>query len=231
MLQLRQLGDCDSNGLTSCAADNCLYVSDSLKNRVFKVELQDDNVVFNWAVGLGPEGLSVNSVRNLLVACHKANAIEEYTANGELFRRIALEVDDIKMFPYHAVQLTNGQYVVCYSDGNLMRPAYGVSEVDEQGRIVFCYTEELGECKFSWPNRLTVDESNTHLLVADTNNHRILVIDRRLHRVRELIVSHDSELCQPSCLFFDESLDRLYISEFDDITRRIFVFDNVMSAS
>jgi DNA-binding beta-propeller fold protein YncE len=234
IIQLPGLSDCDCNGLTSCSENNCLYVSDSLKDVVYKVEMSGNNQVSGWTVDSGPEGLSVNSACNVLVACHKACVIQEYTAKGgNLIRRIALIANEVKLSPYHVVQLTTGQYVVSYSYGNPMKPLYGVSEVDDRGRIVFKYDSELESTthsRFSWPNRLAVDKSSRYILVADANNHRILIIDRSSRGARQLSVSRDNELCQPSCLHLDKSRDRLFVSEFDDFTRRIFVFDDVTNS-
>jgi hypothetical protein len=99
--------------LTSCVVNNCLYVSDFYTAMIFKVELTGDNQVLKWRVegGSKPTGLSTNTACNLLVSCY--NKLLEYTSSGSLVREIVLES---MMNPYHAIQLTSDQFVVCTSD-------------------------------------------------------------------------------------------------------------------
>jgi hypothetical protein len=71
-------------GLASCAANNCLYVSDYDDGMVFCVVPTSGGGVSNWRTDSGPAGLSVNSEQNLLVTCWRSNVIVEYTTRGAL---------------------------------------------------------------------------------------------------------------------------------------------------
>ena len=64
------------------------------------------------------------------------------------------------------------------------------------------------------PEGLAVDKRG-NILVADVTNNSLLVIDRSLTAVsaHEMSVSVDGGLRGAYCLCYDESRDRLYISE------------------
>ena len=112
-LQVKDLSDDTTcSGLTSCVTNNCVYVSDTDKKTVYKVELSGNNQVFSWCVDGDPQGLSINTACNLLVACCGANKIVEYTASGSLVREICLKSNDVVLSPYHAIQLISDQFVV-----------------------------------------------------------------------------------------------------------------------
>ena len=95
-------------GMTACATHKCLYLSNSDRDRVHRVELSGSNVVKKWSVASRPRGLSVNIAHNLVVACRDANQIQEYTTHGSLVREISLQktVTDL----WHAIQLLSGDH-------------------------------------------------------------------------------------------------------------------------
>ena len=54
-LQVKDLSDDTSlSGLTSCVTNNCVYVSETVKKTVYKVELSGNNQVFIRYVDDGP---------------------------------------------------------------------------------------------------------------------------------------------------------------------------------
>jgi DNA-binding beta-propeller fold protein YncE len=114
-IQLIDLSDDTQDcGLTSCVTNNCLYVSDTYKDTVYKVNLSSNNQIIKWNVGSRPCGLSINCACNLIVACYDDNKIQEYnTTSGSLVREISLELNDVVLRPLHAIQLlSNDQFVV-----------------------------------------------------------------------------------------------------------------------
>ena len=97
-------------GMTACARNKCLYLSNDSNNSIHRVELSGSNAVKTWSVARGPRGLSVNIAHNLVVACCVANKLQEYTTHGSLVREICLQAGVTS--PWHAVQLSTGDYVV-----------------------------------------------------------------------------------------------------------------------
>jgi len=104
-------------GLVACPNNNCLYTSDWNNNELHRVELSGNNAVKKWSVASSPRGLSVNIAHNLVVACLGANKLQEYTTHGSLVREICLQSGMTN--PWHAIQLSTGDYVVsqCVSLG------------------------------------------------------------------------------------------------------------------
>lgn len=216
-------------GLTSCATDNCIYVSDFANDTIHKVELSGNNYSLNWHVASQPLGLSVNAACNLLVACSNDLKIQEYTKSGSLVREICLRSNGFTSCPLHAIQLTGDRFVVSCCDRKTT--VFDVIEVDSEGRtVVKSYTNKLQSTsckKFSFPRHLAVDKNNEFILVADEFNNRIVILSRSSNSwARELdVTSVDGGLHRPSCLYFDEFFNRMFIGEFNG--HRVLVIDNV----
>jgi DNA-binding beta-propeller fold protein YncE len=235
-LKVKGLSSDSYNGLTACVVNKCLYVSDYKNATVNKVELAVDNKISMWLVDRGPRGLSINSAFNLLVACFKANKIQEYTTGGLLVREVCLKsYNDKLLSPFHVIQLTSGQFIVsCYEVTSL---GHDVVELDADGKLLVSYTSQLQSTtkqNFRWPFHLAVDKTNECILVADNLNNRIVILSRSFtNRAREFnVMSVDGGLQCPSCLHFNESQGRLFVGEDSDLSgggqRRVLVFDNVI---
>jgi len=195
-------------GLAACSSNNCLYASDGQYSRIHRVDLSGSSAVKQWSVANGPRGLSVNKEHNVVVACCGAHKLQEYTTHGTLVREISLQPVGVSS-PWHAVQLSTGDYVVsqCTSPG-------AVSVVGIDGQVVCSYGQSqasnVGPMKS--PASLAVTK-NDDILVADQSNHRILSLDSSLSSAQVLALSVDSGLQLPFGLCLDETRGRLYISE------------------
>jgi len=206
------------SGLAACPNNNCLYASDWNNDRVHRVELSGSNAVKKWSVARRPADLSVNRKHNLIVACRGANKLQEYTTHGSLVREICLQAGVTR--PYHAIQLSTGDYVVsqCTFPGV-------VSVVGVDGQVVRSYgqsqTSDVGQMMY--PKNLAVTK-NDDILVADTDNDRILSINSSLGSIQELALSVDGGIHRPEGLCLDESRGRLYVGECGGECR-VLVFD------
>ena len=206
-------------GSTACPRNKCLYVSDT-SNKIHRVELSGRNTVKTWSVGRRPAGLSVNIAHNLVVACYGANNLQEYTTHGSLVREICLQSGVSS--PWHAIQLSTGDYVV-----SQWKSPGVVSVVGVDGQVIHTYgqsqTSDVGP--MNHPSGLAVTK-NDDILVADQYNNRILSINRSTGYVQELALSVDGGIQHPFGLCLDESRGRLYVGEFVE-QDRVLVFDNV----
>jgi len=166
-----------------------------------------------------PAGLSVNSEHNLIVACCVANKLQEYTTHGSFVREICMQAVRVTP-PYHAIQLSTGDYVVsqCKSQGE-------VSVVGVDGQLVRSYgqpqTSDVG--KMVHPTSLAVTK-NDDILVADELNNRILLINSSVGSIQELALSVDDGIRFPTGLCLDELRGRLYVGEWNG--ERVLVFDD-----
>jgi len=210
-----------SRSLTACARNNCLYASDGHKNAIHRVRLSGVNAVKMWSVAEDPAGLSVNKAHNVVVACRGADKIQEYTTRGTLVREISLEHAGVTD-PWHAVQLSTGDYVVshCTSPGVVI-----VVGVD--GQVVHSYDQSQSSDvePMDDPRSLAVTK-NGDVLVADDSNYRILSMNSSLSSAQVLSLSVDDGIQYPCGLCLDELRGRLYVSEWCG-ERRVLVFDNV----
>jgi len=209
-----------SYGLVACPNNNCLYASGWNDSNIHRVELSGSNAVKKWSMADRPTGLSVNIAHNLVVACHGANKLQEYTTHGSLVREIRLQ--SAVTNPRHAIQLSTGHYVVSQD----VSPGV-VSVVGVDGQVIHSYgksqTSDVGQMKY--PSSLAVTK-NDDILVADHDNNRILSINRSMGCVQELALSVDGGIQRPVGLCLDESRGRLYVGEHGG-QQRVLVFDGV----
>jgi len=204
--------------LAACAHYKCLYVARSQHKSIYRAELSGSSAVKKWSVASSPGGLSVNKKHNVVVACWAARKIREYTTHGALVREVSLAGVD----PWHAVQLSTGDYVV----SEWKSPGV-VSVVGIDGRVVRRYcpsaSSDIGE--MNTPTGLAVTK-NDDILVADAWNNRILLVNSELRSARELALPVDDGIKEPWSLCLDESRGRLYVGECADY-RLVSVLDGV----
>jgi len=209
-------------GLATCPNNKCLYASDYGQDRVYRVKLSGSNAVKKWSVASSPRGLSVNSEQNLIVSCLEASKLQEYTTHGSLVREICLHAGVTQSWPYHAIQLSTGDYVVSQNTS----PGV-VSVVRVDGQIVRIYgqseTSDAGHMKR--PTSLAVTK-NDDILVVGKGNTGILLINSSVGSIQEMALSVDGGMHGPRGLCLDESRGRLYIGELDGDCRML-VFDGV----
>jgi len=99
--------------MTSCEHYHCVYIADHRVMCIHRVDVQ--GAITQWPVNDEPASLSVNKAHNVLVTCHVVRKIKEFSSHGVLLRQMKLPDDVIN--PWHAIQLTSGQFVVCHGGG------------------------------------------------------------------------------------------------------------------
>jgi len=198
--------------LTGCSRNNRLFVCDGYS--VYKVEISNDNFK-HWRVDGYPSGLSVNDACNVIVTCFWGNEIREYEPEGQLVRTIQPHVPE----PLHAFQLTDSVFIVSH-----WQSANSVSIIDERGQVTASYRSSTLTNLLKHPSHVIVVK-NDLFLVADEDNNRLVVLDASLSNARELTLPIDGRLSQPRCLYFDESLGRLYVGEYGG--QRVVICENI----
>jgi len=208
-----------SYGLAASIRYNCLYASDYNNSRIHRVDLSDSSAVKQWSVASHPAGLSVNKEHNVVVACHRAHRLQEYTTHGTLVREISLPQVGVSS-PWHAVQLSTGDYVV----SQYTSPG-AVSVIGVDGEVLHSYVQSQASNvgPMNGPTSLAVTR-NDDILVADHRNKRILSLNSSLSSAYELVLPVDNGI--PLGLFLDELRKRLYVGEFGG-KKRVLVFDNM----
>jgi len=211
-----------SCGLAACAHYKCLYVSDDNNSSIHRAELSGSSAVKKWSVAGMPRGLSVNKEHNVVVACLVADKIQEYTTHGALVREISLEQAGVTS-PWHAVQLSTGDYVV----SECMLPG-AVSVVGIDGQVVrrYCPSPSSDVGEMNRPSGLAVTKNDDILVAVEDNNSRILLVNSSLSSARKLALPVDDGIQRPGGLCLDESRGRLYVGEWSG-SHRVLVFDGV----
>jgi len=165
----------------------------------------------------------VNKEHNVVVACGGAHKLQEYTTHGTLVREISIQQVGVSN-PWHAVQLSTGDYVVSQYTG---AGAGAVSVVGVDGQVVHSYDQSQASNvgPMNYPANLAVTK-NDNILVADPSNNRIVSLDSSMSSAYELVLPVDNAIQAPCDLFLDELRKRLYVGEYDG-ENRVLVFDNV----
>jgi len=210
-----------SCGLAASIHNDCLYASDGSNWRIHRVDLSDSSAVKQWSVASCPAGLSVNNDHNVVVAYSTVRKLQEYTTHGTLVREISLQQAGVYI-PWHAVQLSTGDYVV----SQYTSPG-AVSVVGVDGQVVRSYDQSQASNvgPMSNPASLAVTK-NDNILVADCRNNRILSLNSSLSSAYELVLPVDNAIQGLFGLFLDELRKRLYVGEFGGECR-VLVFDNM----
>ena len=195
--------------MTACEHNCCLYIADHIVECVHKLSAQ--GAATRWPVNDEPRGLAVNSARNLLVTCPFVRKIKEFSTRGDLLRELTLPDDVIS--PWHAVQLTSGQFIVCH--GGPGDAVHRVCKITEDGRlIVQSHGGQRGSAtgQHNVPARLAVD-TNEFVFVADVVNRRVTLLSPTLGYVRPVGVASRDLQGDPHRLYLDRQRRRLYVAD------------------
>ena len=188
--------------MVSCRRHQCVYISDSVNNVVHRVD--NVNQIAQWPVHDTPSGLSINSASNVLVTCDEVGKVKEFTTYGKLMREIALQSDITH--PWQAIQLTNGQFVVCHGERN--DHFNRVCIVNSDGNVLQSYggAPGSGDGQLNGPYELIV---NGFIFVTDVNNARVLMLSPSLKFVRQILAGPR----KPLRMCFDEATGRLFVAD------------------
>ena len=190
--------------MVACDVSNSLYASSQYYSSIYKVALNENNMISSWSVGSSPQGLSMTNSHNLLVVFSGNSELSEYSTDGNLLRQINLQPEGISN-PVHAVQISEDQFAVTHHG-----PTHQFSIVGSDGQLIRSYSGNAGD--LSEPRGIAVDERG-RVFMADQSNNRILVISCNSMSARRFLLPPDCTLDGPYCLHYDFANKRLYIGE------------------
>jgi len=208
---LRYLTVPNSHGfadMTLCECYRLLYIVDPIATCVHRLDLHGETT--RWAVNDKPYGISVNGAHNVLVACPAVRKIKEFTTFGDFLRELTLPDEVIN--PWHAVQLTNGQFIVCHGEAD--DAVHRVCKISPDGRhIVQSHGGQRGPelGRYNVPRHLALD-TNEFVFVTDVNNRRVTLLSPGFDHTRQ-VVSRDKLKWLPRRLHLDVRRRRLYVAD------------------
>ena len=175
-----------------------------------------------WPVPNGsPDGVSVCSNGNILIAVRDTGQLVIFTPTGKLVKQIRLPLEMVN--PRHSIQLDGGggggsEFLLCHGWGS---SAYGICVVDSDGRVVRSSPSSSSASSaasapapgsFS-PTHLTVDRHG-NVLVAEFSGNAVQLYDKRLNYVGD-VVARSAGLKRPFRLHLDATSGRLYVGEYN----------------
>ena len=152
----------------------------------------------------------MNAAHNVLVTCRRVRKVKEFSSHGDWLRELSLPDDVVN--PWHAIQLTDGQYVVCH--GNVFDSVHRVCTMSADGReTVHSHGGQPGSDtgQYNVPRHLAVDK-NEFVFVADVVNRRVTLLSPTLNHVRHVVESGQLNGC-PRRMCLDVQRRLLYVAD------------------
>jgi len=205
--------------MTSCEHFLCVYIADHGADCVHRLDvgLGLQGSITQWVVSDKPSGLSVNTAHNVIVTFSSVRKIKEFSSHGEVIRKFAFPDNVIN--PWHAIQLTNSQFIVCHNNHD--DSIHKVCMISADGRhIVHSHGGQRGSetGQYSEPRHLAVD-NHEFVFVADLNNRRVTLLSPTLNYVRQVLGRDELKGC-PGRLCLDVQRRRLLVADNDCSCRK-----------
>jgi len=193
----------DAADIVACEHNCCAYIGDSSKKYVHKVPSKGAST--KWPVNDPPTCLSLTVKHNVLVTCFTVHKLKEFTTDGQSLHEVVLSV----FSPWHTVQLSSGELIVCH--GKPVDKLHRVCLIGPDGKVVKSYGghKGLGRQLMIVPAHMAVDE-NDFVFVVDRNNYRVLLLSPTLAYERE-VVSRKKLEWKPYRVSVDVKRRRLYV--------------------
>lgn len=210
--------------MASCNTNNCLYIVHSLDSFQFMDILRVDSngkLIKMWTTAGSNGRLSVTSESNVLLTVCNKDKFNEYSPGGQLLREINADIS----WPWHAIKLTNGHFVV--SHGNINTDLHRVCIVDADGKLQESFEGKHGLTieLMNEPYYMSVDAIG-FVMVIDRRNNRVLLLDSDLEFKGKIFSKEDKYgLQDPRRILLDESNARLFVADNDSNDGRILIFD------
>lgn len=218
----------------SCDVNTCLYIFDykghlGQSNEILRVD-PHGNLITKWTTGLDygfhlGGGLSVTNESTIILTVSYKNKLNEYSQDGTLICEIMLPTDSGIRHPWHAVKLSNGQFVVSHGDVGELYDLHRVCIVNADGDIEKSFGGKRGSIigQMNFPYYLSVD-GNGFVMVADIRNSRVLLLDSELKFKKE-ILSKEHGLQRPERILLDKPNGRLFVADNKSNNQRVLIFD------
>jgi hypothetical protein len=192
--------------MASCHECDVIYLADWCSRTIHVIS--DAGPRIQWPVADKPDGLSVNSLRNVIVTFREIGKLQEFTSSGGLVREIVLQADIVR--PLHAIQLDDDRFAVVH--GWNPSEQHRISIVSSNGTILQSYggSKGSGVGQLYRPIRMSIHGDS--MIVADYANYRLLLFSvSPLTFVRKLI-STRTESLQPWGTTITDSGSQLFVS-------------------
>src|SRR6218665_3278410 len=201
----------------SCSRNRCLYIPDykgtGQSNRILRVDI-NGKLISKWSIGddLG-YCLSVTDESNVILTVHSKNKLNEYASDGQLIREINFSSVAGILYPWNAIKLTNGNFMV--SHGRFASEPHRVCVVDAEGNLKKSFGSGVVSSirNLCEPVGMAID-GNGFVMVLDRGNSRVLLLDSDLQFKKEILSKESHGLRSPCGISLDETNGRLFVSNF-----------------
>lgn len=219
----------DPECIVSCSVNNCLYAFDwkykgqEEISEMLRIDPANGNLIKTWNVNGRGGRLSVASDANVILNINFESGLHEYTANGDLIRKINLDPDRTGIFrAWHAIKLNSGMFVVCHGDYDdpkarvcllsIIANTCSIPGRTDKVEILKVFGGDKGESRgrLKGPIYLSVDKEGS-ILVSDSPNKTVL-LSRNFDKA-QIIVSKKHGLKRSWRTCFNEVTGQWFVSD------------------
>jgi len=154
---------------------------------------------------------SLTHTHGLLVSFFEVSKIKEFSTDGQVLHVLTLPQDVGS--PCHAIQLSSGQFVVCFIGEEGSEPIrHRVCLIGSDGSVVksFGGPPGSGSQQMNAPIQIAVDR-NEFVFVFDQNNRRVLLLTPQMTYVRDVVPPQEFTW-RPTGVHLDCDRGRLYVA-------------------
>lgn len=199
------------------ASNASLYITDSLKKQIWKIDSSHKSWVWMEEVG-EPHTISVTPNQEVLfVSSGQPSTVKFFASDATLRRSFPLPSQIVK--PTHVVALVDGHMIL--SHGGVGSKRQEICELSADGKLLRAFPSD-STVELAWPCHLAFDHVKGFIFVADFWNKRIMVLNSKFQRVAD--ISNFSR--SPWRLFYAPELKKLLVGT----SRRVEVYDVLCKA-
>ena len=197
--------------ITSCPINNCLYITESEKGLVFRLDCSSYRIQAIWNVFGKPLGISATTIGNVLVSCYNpdhsgGDRFREYTCEGNQVRVIKTQLQG---YPRFGFQLDTDRWLLCCEEIYSTRE-HGVGNLvyvaNDNGHVI----PGLETKHFDGACHIAID-SRKQLIVAESSKNRIVLMDSNMGTVKQILVQSHQGAINPVRVCFEEASGQLYV--------------------
>ena len=171
--------------MAACCVCKCIYVSDKIARRVWRVRQNDRKVEIFINNLKGGASLSMMSNGNLLVLDKSDLCI--YASDGKHLQ--TMKLPDELVEPHIAIATGHDTFLISHGESCGL---HRICEITPKGDILRTYGHLNGPGigQLDWPVHMTLDNEG-RIIVLDAINVRFLLLDSKLRLLRVLISRQD----------------------------------------
>lgn len=204
------------HSMASCKQSGSLYITDSGAKCIWKVSSNNFQPTL-WLNGISrPFTLSFSADESHLLSLRDgkdSSVLEIYGLGAVLVRSLSLPGSF--HFPLHAVQLSNGNFVISHwkSEADTVGK-WVISQLNSNGLLISQFSSSEKLQALQYPRHLVLDRNRQWLIVSDYGNNRVLLFSSKSLAWKQILLTREDDRIRLPRLCYDEANEMLIVGNF-----------------